>query len=80
MVNLLLVLIIAIATFAPHPLRGIVILGCCVAAIWYTVVHYSPRQDTPELPPETDPDVASAEALIEKHAVEQTPKNQKIEK
>ncbi|MND90861.1 hypothetical protein D3C80_829570 [compost metagenome] len=80
MVNLLLFLVIAIATFAPPPLRGFVILGCCIAAIWYTVVHNSPRQETPELPPETDPDVSSAEALIEKHAVEQTPKNQKIEK
>lgn len=80
MVSLLLICVIAIATFAPPPLRGIVILGCSIAAIWYAVVHNSPRQETPELPPETDPDVASAEALIEKHGVEQTPKNQKIEK
>lgn len=80
MVNLLFVLVIAIATFAPHPLRGIVIIGCVVAAIWYTNYIHSPHQDTPVLPEEADPDVASAECLIAKHAVKQTPKNQKIEK
>lgn len=80
MVSLLFLLVIAIASFGPPPLRGIVILLCSVGAIWYSVVHYSPRADTPTLPEEADPNVASAEALIEKHGVEQASKNRKIEK
>ena len=80
MASLLFLVVIAIASFGPPQLRGFAILFCAVTAMIFTALYYSPRADTPTLPEEADPDVASAESLIEKHAVKQSRKNQKIQK
>lgn len=46
----LMLVIIAIATFAPHPLRGCVILLASAIAIWYSLTYYTPWEETPNLP------------------------------
>lgn len=79
-VPLLLLVVIVIATFAPPPLRGIVILLCSGLAIWWSVTYYTPWEDTPEIPDEENPPVVEADDLIARHGVKQTRKNQKIEK
>lgn len=76
----LLLLVIVIASFAPPLLRGITILICSGLAIWWSIAHYTPWESTPEIADEENPPVVEADELITRHSVEQTPKNQKIEK
>ncbi|MNB85828.1 hypothetical protein D3C75_327490 [compost metagenome] len=80
LINGILLLVIVIAAFAPPPLRGIIICLCSGLALWVTFANYSPWEDTPDIPPQEHPPTFEANDLIERYGVEQTPKNQKIEK
>lgn len=75
-----LLVVLIIATFLPSPLRPIVILLCCGGACWITFACYTPWEETPEIKASEDPPTFEANDLIQRYGVEQTPKNQKIEK
>ncbi len=80
LINSFLLVVIVIATFAPPPLRGIIILLCCAAGCTVTWKMYTPWEETPEIKASEDPPTFEANDLRERYGVEQTPKNQKIEK
>lgn len=51
---LLLLVIAAIASFAPPPLRGIIIILVAGLGIWYSTTAYTPFTKVPK-PPENKP-------------------------
>lgn len=67
MVPTLLILVIVIASFAPPPIRGIVIILVGGLGIWYTTHTYKPYTEHKPLPP--TPSEESGEELISKHGV-----------
>lgn len=80
LINSILLAVIMVAAFAPPPLRGIIILLCCGIACAVTWKMYTPWEETPEIKASEDPPTFEADDLIRQYGVEQTPKNQKIEK
>jgi len=67
MIPTLLILVIVIASLAPPPIRGIVIILVGGLGIWYTTHTYSPFSKQPELPP--SPSEEKGEDLIAKHGI-----------
>lgn len=63
MIPALLILVIAIASFAPPPIRGIVIILVGGLGLWYTMNTYKPYKDVPQLPP-TPPEEAADDLII----------------
>lgn len=67
MIPMLLILVMAIASFAPPPIRGIVMILLGGLGMWYTMHTYTPNAKVPELP--DTPETEEADDLIAKHAV-----------
>lgn len=70
MIPALLILVIIIASFAPPPLRGIVIILLGGVGLWYTMRTYKPYTDLPSLPP--TPAEEKGEDLIAAHGVDKS--------
>ncbi|MNH28112.1 hypothetical protein D3C87_1373970 [compost metagenome] len=62
MIPALLILVIAIAAFAPPPIRGIVIILVAGVGLWYTMNTYNPYKKVPPLPP-TPPEEAGEDLI-----------------
>lgn len=67
MIPAILILVIVIASFAPPPIRGIVIILVGGLGIWYTTNTYKPFTAHKPLPP--TPSEETGEELISKHGV-----------
>lgn len=74
MIPALLILVIAIAAFAPPPLRGIVIILVAGVGLWYTMNTYKPWKEVPPLsstpPEEAADDLVARYGLIK--SIDQT--------
>lgn len=65
-----LFLVIVIASFTPHPIRGIVIMFVSLGGAAYTMYRFKPRTELPELP--STPSEEAGEDLIAKHGVDKS--------
>lgn len=70
MIIAIILLVIVIASFAPPPIRGIVIILVSGFGVWYTGRTYKPYTELPPLP--STPAEEEGEDLIAKHGVAQT--------
>ena len=67
MIPALLILVIAIASFAPPPIRGIVIILTAGVGLWYTMRTYKPYKVVPPL--RSTPPEEAADQLIQRHGL-----------
>lgn len=67
MIPALLILVIAIASFAPHPIRGIAIILVAGIGLWYTTNTYKPYKAVPPLP--STPPEEEADDLIARYGL-----------
>lgn len=67
MIPAILILVIVIASFAPPPIRGIVIILTAGAGVWYSYHTYSPFTKQPELRP--SPSEEEGDELVAKHGI-----------
>lgn len=67
MIPAILILVIVIASFAPPPIRGIVIILTGAMGVWYSYHTYSPFSKQQELRP--SPSEEKGEDLIAKHGI-----------
>lgn len=67
MIPALLILVIAIASFAPPPIRGIVIILVAGVGLWYTMNTYTPYKKVPVLPP--TPPEEEADDLVQRYGL-----------
>lgn len=70
MIPLLLILVIAIASFAPPPIRGIVIILVAGLGLWYTMRTYKPYKEVPPLP--STPPEEKADDLIIRYGLDKS--------
>lgn len=70
MIPALLILVIAIASFAPHPIRGIVIILTAGLGLWYTMNTYKPYKAVPPMP--STPPEEKADDLLIRYGLDQS--------
>lgn len=70
MIPAILILVIVIASFAPPPLRGIVIILTGGLGIWYTTKTYTPYTNHPPMP--DTPAEEKGDDLIQRYGLEKS--------